>query len=139
MKGVTESEFFAERIQQNPSNQERLLSMKHREFIDVMQRWRNFFTADKPVIGATEAELKTIGVPMVIIPGDDDTHPRAVGENLHSILPHSELHPPLWSQDEAEKLRQQDPAKFQEMGHEQRASIFLAFLEKVEAAHAPVH
>ena len=139
MKGVTESEFFAERIQQNPSNQERLLSMNHREFMDVMQRWRNFFTADKPVIGATEVELKAISVPMVIIPGDDDTHPRVVGENLHRILPHSELHPPLWSRDEAERLRQQDPAQFQETGHEQRASIFLAFLEKIEAAPASVH
>ena len=139
MKGVTESEFFAERIQQNPSNQERLLSMNHREFIDVMQRWRNFFTADKPVIGATEAELKTISVPMVIIPGDDETHPRVVGENLHKILPHSELHPPLWSTEEAERLRQQDPAQFREMGHEQRASVFLAFLEKVETAPASVH
>ena len=139
MKGVAESEFFAERIQQNPSNQERLLSMKPREFIDVMQRWRSFFTADKPVIGATEDELKTIGVPMVIIPGDDDTHPQVVGENLHRILPHSKLHQPLWSQDEAERLRQQDPVKFQGIGHEQRASIFLAFLEKVEAAHVSVH
>jgi pimeloyl-ACP methyl ester carboxylesterase len=139
MKGVAESEFFAQRIQQNPSNQERLLSMNPREFIDVMQRWRSFFTADKPVIGATEAELKTIGAPMAIIPGDDDTHPRAVGENLHRILPHSELHPPLWSRDEAERLRQQDPAQFQEMGHERRASVFLLFLEKIEAATASVH
>ena len=139
MKGVVESEFFAERIQQNPSNRERLLSMNPREFIDVMQKWRSFFTADKPVIGATEAELKTISVPLVIIPGDDDTHPRVVGENLHKILPHSELHPPLWSRDEAERLRQQDPVKFREIGHEQRASIFLAFLEKVETTYASVH
>ena len=45
--------------------------MNPREFIRVMQNWRSFLTADKPVIGATEAELKAIGVPMVIIPGDD--------------------------------------------------------------------
>ena len=48
MKGIVESEFFAERILQNPSNQERLLSMNAREFIGVMQRWRSFFTADSP-------------------------------------------------------------------------------------------
>ena len=138
MKGVVESEFFAERIQQNPSNRERLLSMNPREFIGVMQRWRSFFTADKPVIGATEAELRTIKAPMVIIPGDDDVHPRVVGEKLHRILPHSELHPPLWSPEEAEKLRQQDPEKFRELGHEQRASMYLSFLEKVEAARVSV-
>ena len=136
MKGVIESEFFTERIQQNPSNRERLVSMNPHEFIGVMQRWRSFFTADKPVIGATEAELRTIGVPMVIIPGDDDVHPRAVGENLHRILPHSELHLPLWSPEQTENLREQDPERFRELGHERRASVYLSFLEKVEEAKA---
>ena len=138
MKGIVESEFFGERVKQNPSNQERLLAMNTKEFIGMMQRWRSFFTADKPVIGATEAELKTIQVPMVIIPGDDDIHPKVVGENLHKILPHSELHPPLWSPEEAEKLRQEDPEKFRELGHERRASVYLSFLEKVEAARVSV-
>ena len=138
MKGVIESDFFAERIQQNPSNRERLLSMDLQEFVGVMQRWRSFFTADKPVIGATEAELRKIEVPMVIIPGDDAVHPRAVGENLHRILPHSELHPPLWSPEEAEKLRQQDPKRFQDLGYERRASVYLPFLEKMEAATVSV-
>jgi pimeloyl-ACP methyl ester carboxylesterase len=138
MNGIVESEFFAERIQQNPSNRERLLSMNAREFIRVMQQWRSFFTADKSVIGATEAELQTINAPMVIIPGDDDIHPRMVGENLHRILPHSELHQPLWSPDEAEKLRQDDPKGFPELGHERRASVYLSFLEKVEAGRVSV-
>ena len=74
----------------------------------------------------------------VIIPGDDDTHPRAVGENLHRILPHSELHPPLWSAEEAEKLRQHDSERFQDLGHERRASVYLPFLEKVEGARVSV-
>ena len=51
MKGVAESEFFAERIAENPANRERLLAMDVQEFIGVMRRWRAFFTADKPVIG----------------------------------------------------------------------------------------
>ena len=75
---------------------------------------------------------------MVIIPGGDEVHPRAVGENLHRILPHSELHPPIYSPEETEKLRQQDQKKFQDMGHERRASVYLAFLEKVEAARVAV-
>ena len=134
MLGVIETDFFAERIQQNPSNRERLMAMDPQEFIRVMLRWHAFFTADKPVVGATEAELKTLQVPMVIIPGDDEVHPRAVGENLHRILPHSELHPPTYSFDEAEKLRQQDPERFRELGHERRASVYLSFLENTEKA-----
>ena len=50
MKGVVESDFFAERIAENPSNRERLLAMDVQEFITTMRRWRTFFTADKPVI-----------------------------------------------------------------------------------------
>jgi len=139
MKGIVECEFFAERIQQNPSNRERLLSMTAREFIGVMQKWRSFFTAEKPVIGATEAELKTIQVPLVIIPGDDDIHPRSVGENLHAILPHSELHTLVWSPKETELMKQQGAEKSRDMGHERRASVYLSFLEKMEAASNFAH
>ncbi len=138
MKGVVESEFFAERIAENPSNRERLLAMDVQEFIAVMRRWRTFFTADKPVIGATEEELKRIQVPMVIIPGDDEVHPRAVGENLHRILPHSELHPPVFTPEEAESLRQQDADRFVDIGHERRATIYLPFLEKLAKAEVTV-
>ena len=138
MKGVVESDFFAERIAENPSNRERLLAMDVQEFITTMRRWRTFFTADKPVIGATEEELKSIQVPMVIIPGNDEVHPRAVGENLHRILPHSELHPPVFSPEEAESLRQQDPDGFVDIGHERRAAIYLPFLERVTQAEVPV-
>ena len=134
MKGVVESEFFAERIAENPANRERLLAMDVQEFIGVMRRWRAFFTADKPVIGATEEELRRITVPMVIIPGNDEVHPRAVGENLHHILPHSELHPPVFSTEEAESLRQQDADRFVDIGHERRAAIYLPFLEKLATA-----
>ena len=138
MQGVVESDFFAERISENPSNRDRLMAMDVQEFISVMRRWRTFFTADKPVIGATEEELKSIKAPMVIIPGDDEVHPRVVGENLHRILPHSELHPPVFSPEETESLRQLDPDRFVDLGHERRAAIYLPFLERLAKAEVPV-
>ncbi len=138
MEGVVLSEFFAERIRENPSNRDRLLSLKPEEFIETMGRWRSFFTADKPVIGATEAELMTIGVPMVIIPGDDEVHPRAVGENLHRILPHSELHPPVWSPEETRSMRDEDPVKVRELAHARRAAVYLPFLERLERTETAV-
>jgi pimeloyl-ACP methyl ester carboxylesterase len=112
--------------------------MSSREFIGVMQRWRAFFTADKPVIGATEEELKTIQVPIAIIPGSDDIHPTAVGEELHRILPHSELFPPLWTPEERKSLQEQDPQRFRELGHERTAAIYLPFLAKLESARVSV-
>ena len=138
MPGVVASDFFAERIAENPSNRDRLLAMDVGEFIGVMRMWRAFFTADKPVIGATEEELRSINVPMVIIPGDDEVHPRVVGENLHRILPHSELHPPVFTPDEAESLRLQDADRFVDLGHERRAAIYLPFLERVTKAGVAV-
>ena len=132
MEEVIQGDFFAERIQQNPSNRARLLAMNPQEFIDVMRRWRAFFTADKPVIGATEAELRAIQAPAAITPGDDEVHPRAVGENLHRLLPHSELHPPVWAPEERESLMRENPQRFREVGAERMAAIYLPFLAKVE-------
>src|SRR5207244_5687196 len=48
--------------------------------------------ADLRVIGATEAEIKSIKVPACIIPGNDNTHGRQTGENLARILSNAEVH-----------------------------------------------
>lgn len=94
MAAVCETEHFRERIKARPANRERLMNMDPRRFIEVMAHWREFFMqgADDPVIGAGEADLKSIGVPACIIPGNDNTHPLRIGENLHRIMAGSELH-----------------------------------------------
>ena len=137
MKGIIESDFFSERIENNESNLERLSSMDSQNFINVMQNWRSFFTADTPIIGATQAQLRAINVPTVIIPGtaNDPVHPRSVGENLHALLPNAELHPPIWSPEEYDTLRLEDPGAFQEIGHDRRAPIFLNFLTSISKSN----
>ena len=94
MAAVCEMEHWKERIEARPANRERLMNMEPGRFIAVMSHWREYFVrgADLPVIGATEAELKTIQVPACIIPGNDNTHGQATGENLARILPKSEVH-----------------------------------------------
>lgn len=132
MPAVCATEFFKERIESNPSNRERLLNMDPQRFIDVMDRWRSYFLkgADMPVIGADEATLRSITVPVCVIPGNDWTHPPAVGENLARILPNAELHvlkpeqmqvdvSPPWDDIEAEL-----------------AGVFIDFLKKVAASPA---
>src|SRR5687768_12807470 len=81
MAAVCETEFFKERIQQNPSNRDRLMAMDPKHFIEVMENWWQFFKkgASQPVIGASEEALRGISVPTVIVPGNDDVHPRRVG------------------------------------------------------------
>ena len=94
MAAVCETEFFRERIESNPGNRERLLAMDPERFIDVMAHWREYFIrdADLPVIGASADDLRAIPVPACVIPGNDWTHPRRVGEAASRLLPKGELH-----------------------------------------------
>src|SRR5712691_11770572 len=94
MAAVCETEFFRERIESNPANRDRLLAMDPKRFIDVMAHWREYFVrdADLPVIGASAEVLRSITVPTCVIPGNDWTHPRRVGEHASRLLPNGELH-----------------------------------------------
>ena len=94
MSAVCEMEHWKERIAARPENRDALMKMAPARFVDVMSRWREYFLqgADLPVIGATEAELKSIRVPACIIPGNDLTHGRQTGENLARLLQKSEVH-----------------------------------------------
>ena len=96
MQAVAETGFFAERIAQNPGNKDRVLGMEVDDFISTMERWGSYFSeaGDLPVIGATEAELGGIQVPICIVAGDDDVHPTKAAQDLHRIVPNSEYHDP---------------------------------------------
>lgn len=94
MAAVCGMEHFRERIEARAENRDTLMKMDPAHFIAVMSHWRDYFIrgAELPVIGASEDDLKSIAVPALIIPGNDKTHPRHVGENLSRFLPKGELH-----------------------------------------------
>ena len=94
MAAVCEMEHWKERIEARAENRDALMKMDPQRFIAVMSHWRDYFVrgADLPVIGATEAELKSIKVPACIIPGNDNTHGRQTGENLGRLLSSGEVH-----------------------------------------------
>ena len=126
MPAVCETEFFKERIAANPANEERLLAMDQQRFIDVMDRWRSYFLAgaDLPVIGADEAAIRSIRVPVCVIPGNDLTHPPAVAENLARLLADAELHVIMGEQlqvDVSPPWDEKEP---------ELAAIFVNFLRK---------
>jgi pimeloyl-ACP methyl ester carboxylesterase len=130
MAAVCDSEFFRERIAQRPENRERLMSMDTRRFISVMSHWREYFIAgaDQPVIGASEAELRSIRVPACIVPGNDFVHARRAGVNVGRLMGAAEVHdimPPGPDLDEipfAEWQRREG----------QLADVFLDFLKRAE-------
>jgi pimeloyl-ACP methyl ester carboxylesterase len=94
MAAVCTMEHWRERIAARPENRDALMKMNPVHFIAVMSRWREYFLkgADLPVIGATEADLRSITVPACIVPGNDLTHGRQTGETLGRLLAKSEVH-----------------------------------------------
>ncbi len=94
MAAVCETEHFKARIAERAENRARLMAMDVQRFIRVMERWNRYFIEgiDLPIIGATEAQLRSIIAPACVIPGNDNSHPRRVGENLVTLLPNAKLH-----------------------------------------------
>ncbi len=94
MAAVCELDHYKERIEARPENRDKLMGIDPQRFVEVMTRWREYFlkSADTPVIGATEAQLRSLKVPACIIPGNDNTHPRRIGEAVHRLVAGSEFH-----------------------------------------------
>lgn len=94
MAAVCAEEHFAERIRERPANRERLMALDPNAFIAVLRAWREPFATspDLPLIGTTEADLRSIGIPTCIIPGDDLTHGSRHGTNAARLMPNSECH-----------------------------------------------
>lgn len=97
MQAVVESSLnwaadWPQRIEQNPANRKRLLSMDVKEFAVVMRQWGTFLTSGRWHFGGlTDEMLHNITTPTLIISGMDDVHPQDAAERLHGMLPNSEL------------------------------------------------
>lgn len=102
MAAVCATEQYQERITANPSNRERLMAMDPKKYIEVMTRWLAKFNAGihTPVMGVTEAQLNSIRVPALVIPGNDKTHSSASALAAHAAIPGAKLHRlPITDQD----------------------------------------
>jgi pimeloyl-ACP methyl ester carboxylesterase len=102
MAAVCATEQYRERIAANPANRERLMRMDPKRYIEVMSSWLAIFTRGPvaPMYGVTEAQLGSIRVPTVVIPGNDKTHSMACGRAIQRLIPGSRLvELPLQDQD----------------------------------------
>ena len=134
MKAVTELEHFKERCEAKPANRDYLLRQDPERFIAVMARWKKSFdeSVDLPIIGATEADLRSIKVPAVVIPGNDRTHGMATGKLAASLIPKAELRL-IWEKDEDIDL---SPAEDWDPRNEEMAGHFVAMMKRA-GEHAP--
>ena len=93
MAAVCATEQYQERIAANPSNKDRLMKMDPKKYIQVMSHWLQIFTRGpvKPMYGVTEAQLKSIKVPSIVVPGNDKTHSSVEGRAIQKAIPGSKL------------------------------------------------
>ena len=104
MAAVCATEQYRERIAANPASGPRLMAMDPQHYIAVMTRWLEIFTRGPvaPMYGVTEAQLRSIQVPTVVIPGNDKTHSMPCGRAIQRLIPGSRLvELPLEDQDVA--------------------------------------
>ena len=102
MAAVCTTEQYRERIGANPANRDALMAMSPQHYIEVMTRWRDHFAsgAHHPMTGVSEAQLRSIKAPTIVIPGNDKVHSSASSLAAHRLIPGSELHRlPIEDQD----------------------------------------
>ena len=93
MEAVCETEFFAERIADNPRNRDILMAMDPKDFVEVMLRWMVSFIsgATQPMIGASEEDLGNIKAPVLLFCGNDRHHRREAAFDTEKLIPECEL------------------------------------------------
>jgi pimeloyl-ACP methyl ester carboxylesterase len=134
MQAVADSEHFRECIRRRPTNRERLLALDPTFFIAVMTRWQQDFLrgADMPIIGATEANLRSIEQPAYLIPGNDLIHTPAAAANLNRLLPNSELHNVISARADNDLLPEWSKAEW-DAKEADVAKVFTEFLARIKA------
>jgi pimeloyl-ACP methyl ester carboxylesterase len=132
MAAVCATEQYKERFAANPANLERMKTKDPKRYIEVMSRWRDNFVAGAhlPVMGVTEAELRSIRVPTIVIPGNDRTHSSESGRVAHRMIAGSELHQlPITDQDVA-LIPFPEWAPYED----EIARVFVAFMKRIAAS-----
>jgi pimeloyl-ACP methyl ester carboxylesterase len=94
MPAVLATEHYAALAKANPKSGKAIEAMEPHRFIAMLKGWREKFVAgaNLPVMGVTDAELATIKVPVLVIPGNDNTHSSESGRIAARKIPGSTLH-----------------------------------------------
>ena len=134
MAAICAHEQYQERIAANPATRDRLMAMDPKRYIAVMSNWRDQFVAGAglPVMGVTEAELRSIAVPVVVIPGNDQTHSSKSGQLAASLIPGCRLHQLPITDQEVPLIPYPDWAPLEP----EIARVFVEHMQRV-AAEAP--
>lgn len=104
MAAVAEDPGLAEPIARNASNRDRVLAQDVETFGETMQRWgRSYFPeGGSPVPGLLPDDFKKLKPPTLIFRSgqSDPHHPRYTTEQVHALIPGSQMVEPPWGDRE---------------------------------------
>ena len=104
MEAVAELPEWAEPIQRNPSNRQRILDQEPKPFVDQMENWMRVYYP-KPgelVPGLPDDQARGMDLPAMIFRSgvSDPHHRRETSEGVHALIPGAELVEPPWGDAE---------------------------------------
>jgi pimeloyl-ACP methyl ester carboxylesterase len=134
MAAVCDTEQYMERIAANPATRDRLMAMEPKQYIKVMSNWQDQFIASTrmEVFGMSDADLASISVPTVVIPGNDQTHASVNGKLCASKIPGAVLHMLPVEDQEVPLINYTEWAPYEE----EIAETFLELMRKVAVRRA---
>ena len=132
MAAICESEHFKECIASRPANRERLMSQDLGQFIKAMTFWRERFleSARLPIVGATEADLRSIVAPACLIAGNDVIHTPVTARKAAGLMPHCELHDDVVQKRADDQLLEEWDRKEWRDAEPRIAQIFTEFMQR---------
>jgi len=94
MPAVLATEHYAALAKSNPKSRATLEAIEPHRFIAMLKGWREKFVAgaNLPVMGVTDAELASIKAPVLVIPGNDNTHSSESGRIAARKIAGATLH-----------------------------------------------
>jgi pimeloyl-ACP methyl ester carboxylesterase len=134
MAAVCEMEHWKACLSARPAGRDLLMKMDTKRFIAAMADWSEYFVrgGDMPVLGVTEAQMRSIKIAACIIPGNDRTHRVEAGHTLAGLLPDSELHVLFPENLDVDVVSPEEWARTDD----RTSAIFVKFLKRVLAPAA---
>lgn len=107
MEAVAALPAWEEQIRLNPANRDIILACDPSQFIHTMERWSQFFlpTESSPIPGMAPEDFASLTMPTLVFRNgiSDLSHPRKTSDQVHALIPHSQMVDPPWPDDEWNK------------------------------------
>jgi hypothetical protein len=138
MSAVSAFPHFAECIRVRPEGRNELLCLDVSEFVRIMEKWSDAFTqaANAPVIGATEEQLRSLTIPICVVPGNDRVHNPSAAYKIAALAPNAQLYDGIVEKRSEDDLKAHWDQSEWQAAEPQMARIFAEFLGSSRSTRA---